>query len=161
MSRRTRTPVRSRHPRRHGFPVNVRPSFRSYLFRFLPLLWALLVFVLLTMPGSDVPSIYFWTFGIDFDKFAHGVLFFIQAALLWFAFIAGGFNRRRIPWPILSAGLLSFLYGAAMEVYQSTLPDRSADWNDALADGIGAAFFMMLASFGLGRMLVRRFSRHE
>jgi len=146
---------------RSGRSRRPRATFRQVLARIPALLWIIVIFILLTLPASDVPSIYFWTFGIDFDKFIHGVLFFVQSALLWYAFIAGGFNPKRIPHPLFSAALLSTLYGAAMEVYQGTLIDRSADVMDGVADAIGATLFVVVAVSGLRVAVMKRLKARQ
>ena len=136
--------------------MNLSPTLRKRLYQLPAAVWAIMIFILLTLPGSKVPHIYFWTFGIEFDKFIHGVLFFAQAMFLWMAFLTTTrdtlFSRR----PVLIAAILSSLYGGLMELYQSTLADRSADFMDFLADSAGAAAFILLVSLNLLRPVVKR-----
>ena len=46
-------------------------------------------------------------------------------------------------WPVLFAVVLA--YGGGIEIAQSFLPPRSAEWLDLLADGVGIAIGLLLA----------------
>jgi VanZ family protein len=120
---------------------------RAVLVRLPAVFWAALVLLLLTMPGSSVPNVYFWTFGIDFDKFAHGVLFFVQAILLYPALRN---NSRR---PIIFSVLLATVYGGLLECVQAVLPDRSASIMDFVADGAGALIFAIAWAAGVKKIV--------
>ncbi len=102
-------------------------------------LWALLIFVLLSIPtglvvpsGSGrlldfLPDLVADTIRLLADKAVHAVLFAGQA--LWL---------RRAGWTAGRAVLWSAAYGAATELYQALLPFRSGDVYDLLADILGA-----------------------
>ena len=81
------------------------------------------------------------TVGIG-DKVAHLVAFL--ALMVWFC---GVFRLRFSPWVAL--GLLGF--GVLIELLQSRLPYRSAEWYDWVADLIGVLLGWGLAAAGLGR----------
>ena len=61
-----------------------------------------------------------------------------------------GFARA---WARVGVSLLA--YGALIEVVQAFIPNRSADWDDLLADAIGIALGLALAA-GASRWLRRR-----
>lgn len=70
-----------------------------------------------------------------FDKLAHLVLYFVIATLLWIAF------DGRLP--LLTVALASFI-GALDEWHQASLPGRSADFADLLADVVAAVLAVAL-----------------
>jgi VanZ family protein len=74
------------------------------------------------------------------DKLIHGLLFLVQAALLertW---------RRRLDgaWGVWLAVLVALLYGLALESLQEMVPGRGWEWDDLVADGLGAAAWPLL-----------------
>lgn len=83
----------------------------------------------------------------DRDKIEH-LLAFASLGLAA-AFTASPGLRRTVQ---SAAGLL--LYGGFIELVQTQLPTRSADWADVLADGAGVAVGLALAA--LLRNAVRR-----
>jgi VanZ family protein len=92
---------------------------------------ACLALLYLTLaPGKDVPGV-----GLVWDKAEH--------ALSWAVLTGAGLvlsTRRR--WAI---GVFAFVFGAAIEVLQATLPfGRDGDWHDLAADtvGIGLAYLV-------------------
>ena len=128
--------------------MNERKRASVLLFKGPALVWAIVIFIAIAMPSRDIPRIHFWTFGIEFDKFIHGSLFFVQASLIWFGLV----NARALPLvkthPVITAILVSMTYGALTELYQLMTPDRSSDVLDFLADSIGAGIFGMLVISG-------------
>ena len=111
----------------------------KFIRHFWPALaWFILSFVLLTLPGSSLPS-NDWLSGIGFDKYVHiglfGILVFLFCWGTWKRFPADSRNTRRI----ISTGMLALAYGIAMEfVQRDFIPNRSFDVGDILADGMGA-----------------------
>jgi len=94
-------------------------------------MWAILIFVCCTLPPNKLPR-----FTIPhIDKAAHFVFFFIQSVLL------GMFLRFQTKWRffqiILFVTLLAFVYGGAIEVYQSQYAHRTGELNDLIADVAG------------------------
>ena len=87
----------------------------------------------LPSPGVDVP--------IPIDKVAHFILYGVLGALA-----AWGWQRsdRRGSgfWPLLAV----WVVGAIDERHQSTLPARSAEVADWVADALGASFAFFLLS---------------
>lgn len=82
------------------------------------------------------------------DKGNHVLAFAALGALAELAFGPTWLRRRAA-----ALGLLAF--GAFIEAVQSTLPARSAEWPDLLADGAGIAIGMLSAAWVL-RTLSRR-----
>jgi VanZ family protein len=104
------------------FWLNSRPRpFRLGLYTL-----ACLILMYLTLaPGKDVPGV-----GLVWDKAEH--------ALAWAVLTGAGLllsTRRR--WAI---GVFAFLFGAAIEVAQATMPfGRDGDVFDLMADSVGIA----------------------
>ena len=95
------------------------------------LLWAILLFLLSSLPGSSVPSI-----GFDYeDKIAHFVVYGIFGY-----FLAMAFARRENPGDfrrILIGLLLGLLYALSDEFHQSFVPGRFPSVSDLIADCVG------------------------
>ncbi|WP_143309843.1 VanZ family protein [Chitinophaga vietnamensis] len=104
---------------------------------FIPaVLWVVMIFILCTLPGKDIPTTPFLE-KIHFDKFVHfglfgGIVFFFSLAI---------YQKKKY----VSAGtlllfvVLSAAYGVAIEFIQKYWAiDRSFDLYDALADTLGA-----------------------
>ncbi len=119
-----------------------------FLNRAPALLWALVILVLLMMPGKSLPSVDFWSF----DKFAHAGIFFVQTFFLYIAFTRPSPVKLfgRVP-PLLSIILIAVLYGVASELLQGLTPDRKSDILDAGADCAGA--LLSLAAIGAWKKL--------
>ena len=81
------------------------------------------------------------------DKSNHALAF----ASLGIASVWAIWPRPR-QWGRLVVALLA--YGGAIEIAQSFLPPRSGEWQDLLADGVGIALGLMVASVVMG--LARR-----
>lgn len=75
---------------------------------------------------------------LGWDKANHLVAF----ASLAFTSVWAFWQRAR-QWPWLVLALLA--YGAGIEVAQSFLPPRHADWRDVVADGLGIALGLLAA----------------
>jgi VanZ family protein len=68
------------------------------------------------------------------DKLEHALFYFMLGVLLWRAFHATW--QRRVA---LASVAVGFLYGVAIELYQSRLEYRSCEWGDAVANAMGVA----------------------
>lgn len=73
------------------------------------------------------------------DKLNHAAAF---AALAWAAVL--GFREQRNYGRHVALGLVA--YGAAIEIAQSFVPGRASEWGDLLADSLGIAVGMLLAT---------------
>jgi VanZ family protein len=106
------------------------------------LIWAIIVFALLTMPGSDIPSNDFFEL-IYFDKWVHAGLFGVLTLFFGYPFFQSAQPLMRL---FVFAAFISIAYGVAMEFVQKYFTNtRTFDVTDILADTIGAlaAFFLL------------------
>lgn len=113
----------------------------------LAIVWALIIAALCLTPGKALPT-WEWADLLSVDKLVHVGMFGVLSYL-----VARGFRDRRVnTWSdgriLLMAGLLSFGYGALMEVLQE-IPGlgRHGDLVDLTANTLGAV---------VGALLVRR-----
>lgn len=94
----------------------------------------IVILLLCLLPGTQVPCI-----GQEnLDKFLHGFLF----ALLSFTMMVGFLKQYQFRVLALNASKIVIVfglsYGIVIEVLQDLfLPDRSFEWLDILADGVG------------------------
>jgi len=72
------------------------------------------------------------------DKLHHALAFTVLACVAELA----AWPRRRHRWEV-ALGLLA--WGGVIELVQSQLPTRSAEWGDLLADAVGIAIGLLLA----------------
>jgi len=135
-----------------------RPT-RRFFIQAPAFVWAFFILALLTIPGSSVPLISFWTFGIPFDSFVHGVLFCIEASLLWLS-VLPRYSFRKVPLhSLVLIVLITTAFGGSTEILQSFIPERTGDMLDLLADAGGAMCFFCLAVSGLlDRIRIRLFA---
>ena len=104
---------------------------KVYLLLVLSILWAIMIFVLCTLPPSDIPR-----FKIPYiDKVAHFGVFFIQSVLL--SLLLNFQTRKSYFQIILFSTLLAFIYGGLIEILQSKFFNRSGDVYDLIADILG------------------------
>lgn len=102
-----------------------------------------LVFVLLSLPGSEFPDHTSWIskiMAIPFaDKIVHMGLFGSLALSLFFHFEMLGNSKFRTDRAKAIALIICILYGIGMEYYQKFfVPNRGFEVLDMLADAIGA-----------------------
>ncbi len=115
--------VASTSPARGSFVRDVLPA----------LVWTAIVFVLGGIPNpGPAPDLPFAV-----DKVEHGIAFGILQVLALRAlrYELPGVLLRGMPWV---AATISVVLGAALEVYQLSVPNRSADIMDWIWDVIGA-----------------------
>ncbi|MET3875534.1 MULTISPECIES: VanZ family protein [Chitinophaga] len=100
------------------------------------ILWIILILVLCTLPGKDIPSNSFLD-RIHFDKFVHfclfgGIVLFLSLAIYW--------QKKHISTTTLVLlVLLAAGYGLAIEFIQKYWAiGRSFDMYDLVADTLGA-----------------------
>lgn len=110
---------------------------------FIPaLLWFLLIYVLLTLPGEDFEDSSLNAIP-HFDKIVHMGLF--GAQLFWLCLPLA--KRYKPDAPILVwVTVAVIIFGILMEYVQKYFTvDRSFDWTDMVADGVGAvlSYFCM------------------
>jgi VanZ family protein len=91
----------------------------------------------------------------DIDPFvAHVAVYGILAFLLHAALV--GYSSAAPRWvPASIAFALAVLYGVSDEIHQAYVPGRVASELDLVADGIGAAIGVCLASLAVSRIYAR------
>jgi len=119
------------------------PAMKSLLSLFTAperrVLWrALLALMLATITWLALSPAPPKTFNTGWDKSNHALAF----ASLAFSAVWALCQRPR-QWPALVAALLA--YGVGIEIAQSFLPPREADWHDVVADGVGIALGLLAA----------------
>lgn len=111
----------------------MRPFFRIIA----PILWALLILILCSIPGKDIPSIG-WLQILSPDKWVHAAVFFVQYLLLMLAFSKEFIDKFWLFAAHWWAVILSLFYAVLTEVYQHLfLPDRFGDVYDFIANAVG------------------------
>ena len=99
-----------------------------------PVVWSIIIFVLLIIPGSDFPE------GPKiplFDKMIHVFLFGVQV-FLWCRY-TGYSNIQTSLWIFLLISLISCMYGIGMEYVQKYwVANRGFETGDMFADIIGS-----------------------
>jgi VanZ family protein len=89
------------------------------------------------------------------DKAAHFLIYGALGGALLRA-LAGGRAAAMTPWLVLSATVLSALYGISDEIHQYFVPPRTPDVLDVLADAAGALTGAIAIAL-LGRLLAAVF----
>jgi VanZ family protein len=115
-------------------PASPSPSRGSFVRDVLPaLLWTVIVSVLGGIPNPAPPI----DLGFQIDKVEHAAAFAILQVLALRAlrYELPGVLPRGMPWAAAGA---SIVVGAALELYQVTVPNRSAEVMDLVWDAVGA-----------------------
>ncbi len=101
---------------------------------FIPgIIWFIISFVLLTLPGTKIPKISWMDF-YQSDKIVHIIMFFTLCFLFSFAIKKSDRKYSLIAY----IAIVGLVYGIAMEFVQKyCIPFRSCDVDDMIADGIG------------------------
>lgn len=110
---------------------------KTYILLILSIAWALLIFVLCTMPSSGLPQIKI----PHIDKVVHFSFFFVQSVLISLLFNFQ--TRKSYVQIILLSTLLAFAYGGLIEILQGKFFGRSGDVYDLVADILGGFFGAM------------------
>ncbi len=101
----------------------------------LTLVWAVIVAVLLLIPGDDLPKEELFE---GFDKVVHVLIFGIFSFL--FVSMRDKANSK-IEWLfLLISFLVSISYSLLLEYFQNFIPGRQFDAKDLLANSIGVVF---------------------
>jgi VanZ family protein len=98
------------------------------------LLWALLIFVLSSIPGHDFPSVSV----PQADKMVHTLIYAVLGALAFRGARSSGLTRAPLATAAIAVGL-TILYGISDELHQSFTPNRTPDWHDVAADALGGS----------------------
>lgn len=94
--------------------------------------WCLLVFVLSSVPGRDLPAMP----AENFDKLVHAAVYGVLGALCLLAVLATWRLRAAVA-ATLAVGLAT-IYGISDELHQLLTPGRSCDIHDVMADLVGS-----------------------
>lgn len=106
------------------------------------ILWALVIFILCSIPGDDLPKTSLITIPY-FDKIVHFGMFFVMGIFL-FAELSYQTKLKRIP-IILVVLFLIAAYGGIIEyLQQNFFIHRSGDYWDLFADVTGGLFSVLL-----------------
>jgi VanZ family protein len=107
------------------------------------LVWTILIFILLALPGSMLPSETHFRIS-NFDKYVHISLFGVFVVLWSYYFMAK--TDRKNKNVFLRFFIIACLYGIGMEYVQKYfIPFRDFDVYDILADIVGAALGYFIA----------------
>jgi len=108
---------------------------RSRALHFIPgVIWLIIIFILLTLPGPDIPKSNFFDI-VYFDKWVHIGLFGILMILWGYPFLRSGAASKNL---LAFIAVCSVLYGITMEFVQKYFAiERSFDLFDMVADSIG------------------------
>ena len=96
--------------------------------------WTILIFVLCTIPPSNIPKIKI----ANIDKAAHFGFFFIQSVLLSLL-LRFWLGKRKVQ-IIFFSTLQAFIYGGLIEFLQDRFFNRTGDLYDLIADVLGGFF---------------------
>ena len=108
-------------------------------FYFASIVWSGIILGLTLTPGKSLPSVELFTY----DKLGHLVIFLV----LSFLYVSGLYaNKNGFKKSILIGLIATVLYGAAIEVLQDFIPDRSMDWKDLAANCSGSTIGIILFS---------------
>jgi VanZ family protein len=105
------------------------------IFSFTPaVLWLIITFILLTLPGSDIPKSDFFDL-VYFDKWVHTGMFGLLMILWSYPFIK---TENATQKKMLLISVLIIIYGILMEFVQKYFAvERDFDVFDMIADSIG------------------------
>jgi hypothetical protein len=108
------------------------------LFLLCALGWAGLIFYLSTLPGADMPPMFYGE-----DKLIHAIFFGILGFFALGAMKATADGYRAYQ-PVLALILVT-IYGVLDEFHQHFVPGRSSDIYDVMADAAGGMFGVWLS----------------
>ncbi|MFZ4057352.1 MAG: VanZ family protein [Ferruginibacter sp.] len=112
---------------------------------FVPsIVWFLLILVLISIPGEELPESEF-LFSINFDKLVHAGLFGMQVILLCYALNKSNASIAQKKQLYILVTFLSCLWGLGTECIQLYfVHNRTFSWMDFIADSVGALIALPL-----------------
>ncbi len=126
-----------------------------YRYFIIPVVWALAILVLYSIPGFDLSYEEPWDL-LRLDKIAHMGLFAVMFLVLMVAFRKQGSYRRLKFHARKFSLILTLLYGAVLEFYQGAFfIERSSDLLDFIANSVGAFLGLLLFRILYGKELAR------
>ncbi len=112
--------------------------YRLFSYRAPALLWSIVIFVLLALPGNMLPNENRLAIP-NLDKYVHIILFGTFVFLWSFYFATKAYNKNYPIRKSLTILIIACLYGTAMEYVQKYfIPYRDFDIYDITADIAGA-----------------------
>lgn len=106
----------------------------------LALLWALVIFVLCSMPGRLIPAMS-WLDLLSFDKWVHASVFFVLVGLLGIAVYVHQQSKNLF----YLYFVLCVVYGGLLEIMQAIVfSERSADRYDMIANSFGCLIALLI-----------------
>ena len=123
---------------------------------FLPILFFIITFILLVLPGNKFPTSKF--FAIEgLDKFVHTILFFILNWLFCRPFIAAELPLAQKRKWFLSITILAIIYGVIMEFVQLYfVPYRSFELADIFVDTLGSLAAYVFCRYKLAASAINK-----
>jgi VanZ family protein len=103
------------------------------------IVWAVVLFELSTIPGSEIPDLP----APNFDKLVHGFLYLVLGACCVRGLGQTALNPTAL---VAAATALATAFGVTDELHQIFTPRRSSDWHDVVADAVGALAGAVLAT---------------
>jgi VanZ family protein len=117
---------------------------------FLPVLWGMVIFALISMPASAIPEQSFFNIP-HFDKLVHATIFFIFSFLICVGFYYKNsiYKKKQVLYSqFIIVLIVGLIYGGITEIIQEYfLIDRDGDWIDFCANTVGV--FMGILGFSL------------
>jgi hypothetical protein len=109
--------------------------------KFIPaILWFLLVFILICLPGQEFPEMDVWSAWLQkiyFDKWVHAGIFGVMMFLFAWPFKSADLQDEKKKSIYLLIALLTCIWGLVTECIQLYVPFRSFDLLDWAADSFG------------------------
>jgi hypothetical protein len=106
----------------------------------LAFFWAAIIFALCSTPGRFIPTTS-WLELLSADKWIHAGVFFILTILL----IAGVLAHQQKRTLVFVWLMTAVLYGGLLEIMQAKVfSERSADWQDFIANSFGCVMAFLL-----------------
>jgi VanZ family protein len=104
-----------------------------FKYQFPAIAWACLIYFASSIPGPDLPDLFL----LDYDKLIHIGIFFVFGFLAYRALEpyakTESFNWKRVTLAVI----IVVAYGTIDELHQGSVPGRTLDVFDLLADTIG------------------------
>jgi VanZ family protein len=110
------------------------------------IVWAIIIFMLILMPGHNMPDTNIWSF-LTFDKFAHFFVFAVLVLLLIIGYTKQ-YTYTLLKFNAVKSALITGIgYSLILECGQALVPERTFDLADVLANTIGCFLGSLLFYF--------------